>query len=46
MNPNKKNPLNTPPFTVPDHYWDTLTDRIMRRVDKTPAPAKIGRAHV
>ncbi len=40
MNPNKKNPLNTPPFTVPDHYWDTLTDRIMRRVDKTPAPAR------
>lgn len=40
MKPDKTNPLNTPPFTVPDHYWDTLTDRIMRRIEEKPAPAR------
>ena len=39
MKPDTTNPLNTPPFTVPDHYWDTLTDRIMRRIEEKPAPA-------
>lgn len=40
MKPHETDPLHTPPFTVPEHYWDTLTDRILRRVEKTRRPPR------
>lgn len=29
---------HTPPFTVPEGYWDTLTNRVMQRVAGTRTP--------
>lgn len=40
MKPHETHPRHTPPFTVPEHYWDTLTDRILQRVKETRRPPR------